>query len=232
MNELRLILLLVGAIVIAGVYLYSRRAASPAATAPREPRLGDDRDAGEDDELDELPAVRIRDDIEDEDAAIDMPAAQPAREGEGIVPPVLEEKIIVLNILPQDPEHRFPGSDLLDVFERAGLEYGQYNVFHRLHETSAGVQSVFSVASATEPGSFDISAMPEQAFRGLSMFMVLPGPMRGVDAFADMLATARRIAEQIRGEVLDRQRSTLTRQTAHHIREEIIEFEHRLQARN
>ena len=71
--------------------------------------------------------------------------------------------------------------------------------------------------------------MADARFRGLSLFMLLPGPVRGVDAFADMLATARRIAEQIRGDVKDRNRSTLTRQTAHHIREEIIAFEHRRQ---
>src|SRR5690606_23187465 len=108
MNGLRLILLLVRAIAVAGVHLYSRRAASPPAPAPRQPRLRDHRDPGEDDELGELPAVCMRDDIEHEDAATDMPAAQPARAGEAIVPPVLEEKIIALNTLPQDPEHRFP----------------------------------------------------------------------------------------------------------------------------
>lgn len=236
MNELRLILLLLGAAVIAGVYLYSRRTGSERLarqSGPREPRLGEGESFDDHEEaFDDLPSISVHDELDDETPGdVEVAAAPASPDGDGIVPPVLEEKIIVLNILPQDPASRFPGSDLLDVFDRAGLEYGQYNVFHRVRETNEGAVSVFSVASATEPGSFDISAMPEEDFRGLTMFMVLPGPLRGVDAFADMLATARRIAEQIRGEVLDRQRSTLTRQTAHHIREEIIEFETRLQAK-
>jgi len=55
--------------------------------------------------------------------------------------------------------------------------------------------------------------------------MVLPGPRGGVAAYADMLATARRLAQLLGGEVLDQERSTLTRQTARHIRERIIQFE-------
>lgn len=236
MLELRLILLAAGAIIIVGVYLYSRRTIDerhestrgPASSRKVEPGFGSH--ALDDDELDDLPPMRAMDaDDEpvDESASGNSPSSTreaPARDR--------EEKIIVLTILPTSSGDAFPGADLLDVFDRAGLEYGQFDVFHRILETADGPQSVFSVASATEPGSFDITTMADEQFRGLTLFMVLPGPMRGVDGFADMLATARRMAEQIRGEVTDRNRSTLTRQTAHHIREEIISFEHRLQLEN
>lgn len=233
MEDLRLILLAIGAIVIVAVYLYSRRGAARGdlpVMPNREPGIRG-RDLDDDDIPDDLPSLRALDDSEAGEAGTETAASPVTGEEEtprGPVPP-RDEKIIVLNILPIEAETRFPGSDLLDVFDRAGLEYGQFGVFHRIKETAAGPESVFSVASATEPGSFDITAMAEESFRGLSLFMVLPGPMRGVDAFADMLATARRIAEQVRGDVKDRNRSTLTRQTAHHVREEIIEFEHRRQ---
>lgn len=234
MDDLRLILIAIGAILIVAVYLYSRRDASRR-DLPIVPSKADEptlrvRDV-EDEIPDDLPSFRAIDEGEAglaEDEALPTTAGDDERGERGPVPP-RDEKIIVLNILPVDPEARFPGSDLLDVFDRAGLEYGQFDVFHRIKETPDGPESVFSVASATEPGSFDITSMAEESFKGLSLFMVLPGPMRGVDAFADMLATARRIAEQIRGEVMDRDRSTLTRQTAHHVREEIIAFEHRRQ---
>lgn len=233
MDGLRLILLLAGALVIAGVYLYSRRSGDGRQDAPvttraprkKEPQLGaHDTD---DDFLDDMPPVRAID--ADEPPEVQDPASNFGEDDEPAAPaPKRPETIIVLNILPVTPGDSFPGADLLDVFDRAGLEYGQFDVFHRINETAEGPQSVFSVASATEPGSFDITTMADERFRGLTLFMVLPGPVRGVDGFADMLATARRIAEQIRGEVKDRNRSTLTRQTAHHIREEIIAFEHRL----
>lgn len=234
MDGLRLILLLAGALVIVGVYLYSRRSGDGRQDAPvtprtarkKEPQLGA-HDA-DDEFLDDMPSVRAIETDEpladgDESAEAFVDDDEPATPA-----PKRPETIIVLNILPATPGDSFPGADLLDVFDRAGLEYGQFDVFHRINETADGPQSAFSVASATEPGSFDITTMADERFRGLTLFMVLPGPVRGVDGFADMLATARRIAEQIRGEVKDRNRSTLTRQTAHHIREEIIAFEHRL----
>lgn len=222
MEGLRLILLIVGALVVAGVYAYSRMGARPgrrkdeAVADNVEPKLNADFDDELPDDLPPLHAgksdgLAARQDDE-------TPSPQPPR----------DEKIIVLNIMPMEAGATFPGADLLDVFDRAGLEYGQFDVFHRIRETPDGPRSVFSVASATEPGSFDITGMAEESFRGLSLFMLLPGPARGVDAFADMLATARRIAEQIRGEVTDHNRSTLTRQTAHHVREEIVAFEHQL----
>jgi cell division protein ZipA len=242
-------LLVIGVLVVAGVYFHSRRQRGRNARSGaragndrlHEPRLSaNDRDAFGEDFPEDLPPLRATDSDEPvtED---DYPSAGPSAgkatngmdvDGEAVKLPVRDEKIIVLNILPQLEHVRFAGSDLLDIFDRAGLEYGLYNVFHRLKDTAEGPVSVFSVASATEPGSFDITDMADQEYRGLSLFMVLPGPMRGVDAFADMLATARRIAEQIRGEVKDRNRSTLTRQTAHHLREEIIAFEHRLQRKS
>lgn len=234
MDDLRLILLLLGALVVVGVYVYSRTQQGARSGKPDRVYRAGAADEFDDELPDDLPPLRAVDDA-DGVADVDLQAdagersstSAPSREA-AITPP-RDEKIVVLNILPNQPHERFPGSDLLDVFDRAGLEYGSYDVFHRIKETVEGPESVFSVASATEPGSFDITTMAEQEFRGLTLFMVLPGPMRGVDAFADMLATARRIAEQIKGNVTDRNRSTLTRQTAHHIREEIIEFEHRLQ---
>ena len=57
------------------------------------------------------------------------------------------------------------------------------------------------------------------------MFMVLPGPQDGVSAFSDMLATARRIAQQMDGEVQDETGSTLSVQRAAYIRDEIVEYQ-------
>lgn len=232
MDNLRLILLLIGAAIVCGVYLYSRTQQRERRRAPGHVyrrRVDSELDEDIPDDLPPLRAIDDGDASEEIDIgdSVEEVASAPAQDAP-ITPP-RDEKIIVLNVLPHEPHERFPGSDLLEVFDRAGLEYGSYNVFHRIKETVEGPESVFSVASATEPGSFDITTMAEEEFRGLTLFMVLPGPMRGVDAFADMLATARRIAEQIKGDVTDRNRSTLTRQTAHHIREDIIEFEHRLQ---
>lgn len=249
MEDLRIILAIVGGLVIAGIWFHYRQrgAAEQDDFDSREAEeireLLDEpvhEDAADDiDHFEDLPRFSATDDIVDDDADSNEPVIGDVDYDSGVSAASSpqhgkpdassrREKIIAMMILPKEPDHRFWGADLMDVFERAGLEYGEFDIFHRMVETSAGPASVFKVASATEPGSFDISQMPEQHFKGLSLFMVLPGPQRGVDAFADMLATARRIAEQIGGEVKDRNRSTMTRQTAKHVRDELIAFEHGL----
>ncbi|HSC46873.1 MAG TPA: cell division protein ZipA [Gammaproteobacteria bacterium] len=200
--ELRLILILIGAVIIAAVYLFSRQ--------PKPRDKSERRSAPTFDELD-FPD-------EDKPAADAKPRPVPVRE-QG------DELILALHVQPRDGIP-LPGPVVRAVMEEAGLRYGRYQVFHRLEGAGENASSVFSVANMVEPGSFDLKTLAEITLPGLTLFMVLPGPRGGVDAYADMLATARRLAQQLEAEVLDETRSTLTRQTARHIRERIIQFEH------
>jgi cell division protein ZipA len=202
--ELRLILILIGAVIIAAVWLFSRqrKADAPAAqrTAPTLPEEGFPED--------DLPSKTV-------------PGASaktaPVRE-QG------EQLILALHVMPRETGE-FAGAGLTAAFDACGLKFGRYKVYHRLEGAGADAPSVFSVANVVEPGSFDPATLADQPFPGLTLFMVLPGPRGGVAAYADMLATARQLAQQLGGEVLDQGRSTLTRQTARHIRERIIQFE-------
>jgi cell division protein ZipA len=204
--ELRLILVLIGAVIIAAVYLFSRQ-----------PRRGDKSERRSTPTFDDL-------DFPDEDpqhsldAADARPRPAPIREQGG-------ELILALHVQPRDGIP-LQGPVVRAVMEEAGLRYGRYQVFHRLEGAGESASSVFSVANMVEPGSFDLKTLAELSLPGLTLFMVLPGPRGGVDAYADMLATARRLAQQLEADVLDETRSTLTRQTARHIRERIIQFEH------
>ena len=69
-------------------------------------------------------------------------------------------EVIVINVLARNGA-QFGGSDLLEAFLRNGLKFGDMNIFHRIQPASKVVQ--FSVASAVEPGTFDLSAM--ESFR-------------------------------------------------------------------
>lgn len=249
MDELRLILLGVGALLVAGVYLYSRFSQGGnggenrgRTGAPDEEETAGQSNRMHDDEIDDdLPSLHL-DGSSERAARTEAASPQHDKTGEVGDPAYAarndsrndsragKEKLVVLNIFPVEQDGRFRGNDLLEVFDRAGLEYGRFDVFHRMVETPDGLESVFSVASATEPGSFEISEMADESFKGLTMFMLLPGPQGGVAAFADMLATARRMAQQLNADVTDRNRSTMTRQTAHHVREDIIAFEHQFRS--
>ena len=202
--ELRLILILIGAVIIAAIWLFSKqRRSSEPETLRAAPTLG----GGEFPE-DDLPSKTV-------------PGASaktaPVRE-QG------EQLILALHVMPRETEE-FAGSDLMAACEACGLSYGRYKVYHRLEGTGEDAPSVFSVANVVEPGSFDLATLGDAMLPGLTLFMVLPGARGGVAAYADMLATARQLAQQLDGEVLDQERSTLTRQTARHIRERIIQFE-------
>ena len=77
-----------------------------------------------------------------------------------------------------------------------------------------------------EPGSFDLANVKEQEIPGISLFMVLPGPVDGVEAFDMMMEAARALAQALDAELLDESGSTLSIQRERYLREEIIQYQH------
>ena len=61
---------------------------------------------------------------------------------------------------------------------------------------------------------------------GISLFLILPGPVEGAEAFDMMMAAARAVAQALNGELLDESGSTLSIQRERYMREEVIQFEH------
>lgn len=215
MWELRLILILIGVVFIAVVYLLSRQKKNRSGELRRKvPTLKESN-------LPDMPS----------DPAADLSMSSMRRSEVPVTSKVndtnsesdTKQLILALHVACRE-QSGFAGADVLSALQSAGLHYGQYRVFHRL--TKNGVQqSVFSVANMVEPGVLDPDALSEMRVPGLTLFLLLPGPQNGVAACADMLATARSLARQLDGEVLDETRSTLTTQIAQGIRERILEFQ-------
>ena len=61
--------------------------------------------------------------------------------------------------------------------------------------------------------------------RGVTLFLALPCPGDAVATFADMLATGRRLAATLGGQLVDTQGCTISRQSASHMREDIINYQ-------
>jgi cell division protein ZipA len=137
-------------------------------------------------------------------------------------------KIVAVRIARRGGQ-RIPGALLVESLHREGLEYGEYRIFHRYAEhTDGGDRApLFSVANMVEPGELDPARAQELDLAGITMFMILPGPKSGPSALTEMLGAARRVAASLNAELLDQHGSTMTRQTADHLRDEIVEFEHR-----
>jgi cell division protein ZipA len=134
------------------------------------------------------------------------------------------EKIVSLYLLARD-HHLITGADLLQATVSTGMEYGDMNIFHRVPEGTE--QPVFSLANATRPGEFARDAWNTFETQGVVLFLTLPGPAYALDAWDSMLATARRVAEILHAELLDGERNPFTRQREAQIREELRDFDRR-----
>jgi cell division protein ZipA len=95
---------------------------------------------------------------------------------------------------------RYPGRALLAQLVAERLQHGRYGIFHLLDSSG---ESVFSVASMVEPGSFDLDAMSECEFAGLTLFTLLPGPRSGTEAVSAMIACAGRLQQSLGGALQD-----------------------------
>lgn len=133
---------------------------------------------------------------------------------------VERRKIIALRLAASS--QRFPGEALRTAMEEESLQFGRYDVFHRLHDDG---ESIFSVASMMEPGTFDLEHMAGQQYSGVTMFAQLPGPIPGVHALRDLVACGKRLQETLGGTLQDERGVPLTVHRIDRLRHEIVDFE-------
>ena len=206
MDGLRWLLLLSGLLVVGGVYLYSRR------------------ERAKEEEQESSPE-RIEPSLDDESIA--PPADTESTittDDEDAENAVAEQKIVTLRIVARD-KGAFRGDDLVLSLRGIGMRHGKFGIFHR-YEGTGEDDVIFSVASLAEPGTFNLSNIKEQQIPGISMFMVLPGPMRGAESFDLLMTAARALSQALHAELLDESGSTLSIQRERYLREEIIRYEH------
>lgn len=132
------------------------------------------------------------------------------------------DKIVTLFVLARD-NNLITGADLLQAALKTSMEYGDMSIFHR-HVDDTG-HAVFSMANALKPGFFDKDAWNTFETSGLVLFLTLPGPTLALDGWDMMLATARRMAEILNGEVHNEKHLPFTRQMEAQIREEMRQYD-------
>lgn len=157
---------------------------------------------------------------EDED---DTDAQQPAAGSQVQANP---EEVLIINVMAHKGE-MFNGSQLLDTLLQCGMRYGDMDIFHRYSDAKGEGALLFSMANMVKPGTFDLDAMDEFQTPGISLFMTLPLKADSMQSFELMLDTAKILAEVLKGELKDEQRSVMTRQTIEHCRQRILDFERR-----
>ena len=148
-------------------------------------------------------------------------------EPETRLPRGVEPHVFVLNVVSRS-EQGFSGRNIMEILLACDLRFGDMDFFHR-HEQVAGRGHIqFSVANMLKPGVFDIDNMAALSTRGLMFFITLPGPEDMPKAFDYMYETAKTVAKNLSGDVLDETQSAVTRQSLEHTRQQIRELERRI----
>lgn len=100
------------------------------------------------------------------------------------------------------PESHFASYDLLQAISAMGMQFGEMNIFHYYHRNAQGKKIIlFSLASATKPGEFDLDRIGSFSCVGLTFFMdatQVPNPLQ---AYNLMVNTAEQLAEDLGGEL-------------------------------
>ena len=212
MWDLRWVLLGLGALVLLGVYLWSRGILS----------------------RDMLPTLPRRKERTEPSIGDPPPFREPAPQPESLVETVSEEekarpgpeRVVALRLIPRGAE--LPTERAVSALRNAGLEHGRYAIFHR---QLGGNREGFSVASLTEPGSFDIEHLGDATIAGLSFFLVLPGKGDPVSRFDSMVETARALSVELAADLFDERGSSWSSQRERYLREELIEYRHQAERR-
>ena len=205
MDSFRWVLLLFGAVILLGVFAYSRGWLSwklPEFRLPRRSKA----------EPELLPDA-------DEAAAAETRPVEPQVKSPKLLPNSL---VVTVRILPRINE-RFGAEKLILALRGAGLTHGKYGIFHCMSDEDVP-RIRYSVASLVEPGSFDLTKLKDSYYDGVSIFMVLPAPENGVSLFDSMLETARRVVKDVDGRLVDERGGALSVQRERYMREEVIEF--------
>jgi cell division protein ZipA len=234
MDNMRWILLLVGAVIVLGIYIADRmqawrksrparrRAGRRAAPLKQDLEPGLERmedtgsDANVDAELEQLGQLLAEDAASvRQSPVVEVRAAKPDP-----VPVPFDKVFSLFVIAPAGVPFR--GPMLLGALQAAGLEYGDMQIFHRSEVINGQVKHLFSVANIREPGILDPAAMENFTTEGVALFMQVPGAVDAVHAFDVMLEAARILADKLDATVCDATRSVMTNQTTSHMRDEVI----------
>jgi len=242
MEDIRWILLLAGIVIVLGIYIYGRLQGwletrpDPAVTR-RDPGSGSEidplfdapQDTGKvEAELERIGQL-IAEEAEPQHTARAQPAAPqntaPPRPAEPAAESMPDQVISLFVLAPGGVPFR--GPFLMEALEKAGLEYGDMQIFHHKERHNGSDTVVFSLANIVEPGTFDPEAMENFTTKGLVLFLQLPGPYDAIRAFDSMVEAARSLADSLEGNVCDATRSVLTNQTIAHMRESVVDYQFR-----
>ena len=225
MDTLRIILIVGGIALIAGIYLWDRIKTHKSRGPGRwqdieiegeegrtDPLISNESPFDEDWKVVPIPAHRGNGTAESDLEGLKGIVALSSDDivGEETESSLPDEDVIIFSLMASEGE-TFNGMQLLDAMELCGLTHGDMDIFHYTELESN--QILFSVANVIEPGNFDMDTIGEIETPGLALFLRLPAPVDGEKALLIFVQQAKRLREQLSGKLTDSQRRELTRET-------------------
>lgn len=138
---------------------------------------------------------------------IEAPSPESRAAMEPIVewPPEESRHIVALRLVAA--QERFSGRALRQALAAEGFLLGKFDIFHK---SDGAHRAIVSAASLTRPGTFELATMDSQRYAGLNLFVVLPGPLPGDQAFDELVDAAHNLCERLQGELQDARGEELT----------------------
>lgn len=244
MDSLRLTLILIGLIIIAGIYfkfrssdddliLLLKKLFNPVTknNAVTTSESSENTDLIDDDLIPVLTPIDDEPDYSDFEALSKVISGRDRVEEytkqENITFSAVEdasesgpESLLIILYIMSPKGHMFTGQGIHAVMTSAGLTHGEHQIYHYMHDGLA----VFSVANAVEPGFFDLSRIQSTSTPGLALFLQLPGPVECRKALDNLLEISERLADALSGELCDENRSVLTQQTVLHLKDKVENY--------
>lgn len=236
MDTLRIILIVLGIALVAGIYLFdvwrSRKAREALRPVELEPPLAEELGNFQVDESDIPPeawlgmtfSARRQERLDDEhlrglkgigdepDSSTVVPSPQTQTEvrseAEAETTQQTEPSSVIVLTLNMQNGKKMRGPLLLRALKDAGLHFGEMGIFHYVERE--GDEPLFSVANILEPGRFVLSEMAEFSTPGIALFMTLPTSLPGGEALRIMLSKARELGAQLNATLCDGQRQPLS----------------------
>lgn len=189
-----------------------------------EPKILDDP-ADRQDELEGEGSFPVQGDRDSE--PLDEPDSEPQPElaPEPMSAPRLDPLLIQVSVSAR--RYPFKGTDVMEVAERCGLYPGEMDIFHCQDEFDDQTRIYFSMANMVKPGTFPFNGMETFSTPGLMLFAQLEGDPEDMTILDEMVATARKLALALNGDVLDDGRRPLTVKKEEEMRQAVLANEMR-----
>lgn len=118
----------------------------------------------------------------------------------------------------------FDGASIVHAARIAGLEPGDHDIFHCKLGDEHHTETLFSMANMVKPGTFPFGAMAEFETPGLTLFAQLDGQAGDPGRLEELLGTAHSLANDLDGELRDDQRQPLTTEGEEGLRQRVMAF--------